>query len=335
MVYFPRGVSLYNLFSMRAIRVNEFGGPEVLKVEDVPDPKPAAGQMLIRVKAAGINPVDTYIRAGTYPRKPSLPYTPGTDAAGIVEAVGANVRHFKTGDRVYVNGSSTGVSAELAVCDESRVHHLPSHTSFAQGAALGVPYGTAFRALFQRGHGKAGETVLVHGATGGVGTACVQFARAAGLTVIGTGGSEKGRKLVREQGAHHVLDHGAADYEKQIMAITENRGVDLITEMLANVNLARDLTMLAPAGRVVVIGNRGTIEIDPRNAMAREASILGLTLFAATEADLVEIHAATIAGLENGSLRPIVRQELPLTEAARAHKLVMEPGAFGKVVLTP
>jgi NADPH2:quinone reductase len=320
---------------MKAVRVNEFGGPEVLKVEDVPDPKPDSGQVLVRVKAAGLNPVDTYIRAGTYARKPNLPYTPGTDAGGIVEAVGPNVKRFKAGDRVYTNGSITGVSAELALCDESRVHHLPSKASFAQGAALGVPYGTAYRALFQRGRGKAGETVLVHGATGGVGTACVQFARAAGLTVIGTGGSEKGRRLVHEQGAHHVLDHGAADYEKQIMAITDGRGVDLITEMLANVNLAKDLTMLAPAGRVVVIGNRGTIEIDPRNAMGREASILGLTMFAATEADLVEIHAATIAGLENGSLRPIVGQELPLAEAARAHKLVMEPGAYGKIVLVP
>jgi len=320
---------------MKAVRVSEFGGPEVLKVEEVPDPKPDSGQVLVRVKAAGINPVDAYIRAGTYARKPNLPYTPGADAAGVVEAVGPQVKGFKAGDRVYTNSSITGVCAELALCEERRVHHLPSKTSFAQGASLGVPYGTAYRALFQRGRGKAGETVLVHGATGGVGTACVQFARAAGLTVIGTGGSDRGRKLVSEQGAHHVLDHRAADYEKQVMAITEGRGVDLITEMLANVNLAKDLTMLAASGRVVVIGNRGTIEIDPRNAMAREASILGFTMFAATESDLVEIHAAAIAGLENGSLRPIVGQELPLADAARAHKLVMEPGAYGKIVIVP
>src|SRR6185503_5878689 len=123
---------------------------------------------------------------------------------------------------------------------------------------------------FQRGRGKAGETVLVHGATGGVGIACVQFARAAGLTVIGTGGSEKGRALVAEQGAHHVLDHRTAGYEQQLMDLTGGRGVDLIAEMLANVNLARDLTMLARGGRVIVIGNRGAIEINPREAMGRE-----------------------------------------------------------------
>jgi NADPH:quinone reductase len=320
---------------MKAIRVSEFGGPETLKVQDVPDPKPDSGQVLVRVKAAGINPVDTYIRSGTYARKPNLPYTPGMDAGGIIEAVGPSIKHFKVGDRVYTNGSITGVCAELAICEESRVHHLPSKISFAQGAAIGVPYGTAYRALFQRGRGKAGETVLVHGATGGVGIACVQFARAAGFTVIGTGGTDKGRAVVVEQGAHHVLDHGAPDYEKRLMDITKGRGVDLITEMLANVNLAKDLTLLAPGGRVVVIGNRGTIEINPRDAMAREASILGLTLWAATDADLREIHAATIAGLECGSIRPVVRQELPLAEAPRAHQLVMEPGALGKIVLVP
>jgi NADPH2:quinone reductase len=321
---------------MRAIRVSEFGGPEVLRLQEEPDPKPGPGQVLIRVKAAGVNPVDAYIRSGLYPRKPNLPYTPGTDAAGIVETAGANVKRFKTGDRVYTNGSVTGVSAELTVCDESRVHHLPSKTSFPQGAALGVPYGTAYRALFQRGGAKAAETVLIHGASGGVGSACVQFARAAGLTVIGTGGSEKGRDLVRQEGAHHVLDHRATDYDRQLMNLTEGRGVDLIIEMLANVNLAKDLTMLAPAGgRVVVVGNRGTIEIDPRQAMSKEASILGLTLFAATERDLAQIHAAIPAGLENGSLRPIVGQEFPLHETAQAHQAVMEPGAYGKIVLIP
>jgi NADPH:quinone reductase len=320
---------------MKAIRVGEFGGPEVLKIADLPDLKPDAGQVLVRVKAAGVNPVDAYIRSGLYPRKPNLPYTPGTDAGGIIEAVGPNVKRFKPGDRVYTIGSGTGVSAELALSDESRVYPLPSKLSFAQGAALGVPYGTAYRALFQRGGGRPHETLLVHGATGGVGIACVQFAKAAGLKVIGTGGTEKGRTLVSENGAHHVVDHRAADYEKQIMAITDGRGVDLIMEMLANVNLAKDLTILATHGRVVVIGNRGTIEINPRDAMSREADIRGMTLFGATESDLAEIHAAISAGLENGSLRPVVGREFPLAEASRAHQAVMETGAFGKIVLVP
>jgi NADPH2:quinone reductase len=131
------------------------------------------------------------------------------------------------------------------------------------------------------------------------------------------------------------LDHRAADYEAQVMTITDGRGVNLITEMLANVNLAKDLAMLAQGGRIVVIGNRGTVEINPRDAMAREASILGLILWAATDPELAEIHAAIVAGLENGSLRPVVGHELPLAEAPRAHQLVMEPGAYGKIVLVP
>jgi NADPH2:quinone reductase len=320
---------------MKATRVSEFGGPEVLKLQDVPDPKPDSGQVLVRVKAAGVNPADTYMRAGAYARKPNLPYTPGMDAAGIVEAVGPNVKRFKPGDRVYMNGTITGAYAELALSEESRVHPLPAKTSFAQGAGLGVPYGTAYRALFQRGNARAGEVLLVHGASGGVGIACVQFGRAFGMTVIGTGGTDKGRAMVTEQGAHHVVDHRAQDYEKQIMAITEGRGADLITEMLANVNLARDLLMVANGGRIVVIGNRGTIEINPRDAMAREASILGLILWAATDADLAQIHAGIHAGLENGTLRPVVGHELPLAEAARTHQLVLEPGAYGKIVLVP
>jgi NADPH2:quinone reductase len=215
------------------------------------------------------------------------------------------------------------------------VHPLPAKTSFAQGAALGVPYGTAYRALFQRGNARAGEVLLVHGASGGVGIACVQLGRAFGMTVIGTAGTDKGRAMVMEQGAHHVVDHRAQDYEKKIMAITDGRGADLITEMLANVNLARDLSMVANGGRIVVIGNRGTIEINPRDAMTREASILGLILWAATDAELAQIHAGIHAGLENGTLRPVVGQELPLAEAARAHQLVLEPGAYGKIVLVP
>lgn len=320
---------------MRAIRVSEFGGPEVLRVQDTPDPKPDSGQVVVRVKAAGVNPVETYIRSGVYAKKPALPYTPGTDAAGVVEAVGPNVKRVKVGDRVYTNGSITGTYAELALCEQSRVHPLPAKVSFAQGAALGVPYGTAYRALFQRGGARPAETVLVHGASGGVGIACVQFARSAGLTVIGTGGSEKGRALVAGEGAQHVVDHKDGGYEKQIMAITDGRGVDLILEMLANVNLAKDLTMLAQGGRVVVIGNRGSIEINPREAMLREASILGLILWSATDAELATIHAAIVAGLDNGTLRPVVGREMPLAEAARAHQLVMEPGAYGKIALAP
>ena len=320
---------------MKAIRVHDFGGPEVLRLEDVADPKPGAGEVVVRIHAAGVNPVETYIRTGTYARKPTLPYTPGSDGGGVVEAVGQGVTQWKKGDRVYVSASTSGTYAQLAVCPAERVHLLPERISFAQGAAMGVPYGTAYRAMFQIIHPQPAETMLVHGASGGVGTACVQLGRAFGLRVIGTAGTDKGRALVTKEGAHEVLDHTAPDYLDQLMKLTGGRGVDIIMEMLANKNLGKDLTVLAPKGRVVVIGSRGTVEINPRDTMGRDASIHGMTLFNVTPPEMASIHAALVAGLENGTLRPIVGREMPLAQAAEAHKAVMEAGAYGKIVLVP
>ncbi|HEY9284127.1 MAG TPA: zinc-binding dehydrogenase, partial [Pyrinomonadaceae bacterium] len=163
----------------------------------------------------------------------------------------------------------------------------------------------------------------------------VQLARAAGLSVFGTAGTEAGRRLVAEQGAHRVFDHTADDYLQELAALTGGRGVDCIVEMLANVNLDRDLGILAKFGRVVVVGNRGRAEIDARQAMTRDAAILGMTLFNATAEDLHSINAAIYAGLEAGTLRPVVGKSLPLAEAGRAHREVLEPGAHGKIVLLP
>jgi NADPH:quinone reductase len=319
---------------MKAIVVHEFGGPEVLKVEEVPAPSPGPSQVLMRVKAIGVNPVDVYIRTGTYARKPQLPYIPHTDIGGVVEAVGASVTRFSKGDRVYAF-AVTGGGAELAVAEEWQVQPLPDKATFQQGAALGVPYGTAWRALFIRAHARAGETVLVHGASGGVGTAVVQLARSHGLRVFGTAGTDEGLKLIREQGAHATFNHRDGDYRAAILAETGGRGVDLVLEMLANVNLDHDLELLALRGRVVVIGSRGRIEIDPRRTMAKDLSILGLTLFNATPEEFREIHAGLVVGLENGTLHPVIGRELPLGDMAKAHQAVMEPGALGKIVLIP
>ena len=320
---------------MKAIRVEQFGGPEVLRLGDVPVPQTGAGQVLVRVRAVGVNPVETYIRSGAYPVKPALPYTPGSDGAGSVEAVGDQVTGFKSGDRVYLAGTISGSYAEFALCNASQVHQLPANVSFAQGAAVGVPYATAYRALIQRAQAVSGETVLIHGASGGVGTAAVQLARAHGLLVFGTAGTEAGRRLVLEQGAHQVFDHGAPGYLEQIKQSAGGCGVDVILEMLANRNLANDLTLLAPRGRVVVIGSRGRVEIDPREAMSRDADIRGMVLFNTPPADLLRIHTALIEGLANGSLRPIIAREFPLADAAQAHVALLQPGAAGKIVLVP
>src|SRR5712691_8967370 len=320
---------------MKAIRGHEFGGPEVLRLEEVPMPQPGPGEVLVRVHAIGVNPVETYIRAGTYARKPALPYTPGNDGAGVVEQVGADVNEFKPGDRVYTAGSISGTYAEFALCKTAQAHPLPANISFAQGAAMGTPYATAYRGLFQRAQAKPGETVLIHGASGGVGTAAVQLARARGLRVFGTAGSDEGFKLVREQGAHEVFDHRGPDHFEKIMKATSGQGVDVIVEMLANVNLGKDLTILAKAGRVVIIGSRGPVEINPRDTMQRDVDVRGMILPNTPPAQLASIHAALVAGLENGTLRPVIGKEFPLADAAQAHQAVMEPGALGKIVLVP
>jgi len=320
---------------MKAIQVGEFGGPEVMKIEEVPGLEPGQGQVAVRLRAAGVNPVDAYIRSGLYGRQPKLPYTPGMDGAGIVEKIGTGVSGLRPGDRVYVETPTTGTYAEFCLADPSCVHSLPERLTFGQGASLGVPYATAHRALLGRAKAARGETVLVHGASGGVGTAATQIAKQAGLKVIGTAGTEEGLRLVLEQGADHALNHKDPDYLQQILKLTGGRGVDVILEMAAHLNLGKDLTLLAPKGRVVVIGSRGPVEINPRDAMGRDAAILGMTLFNVTPQERAQIHRELLEGLKSGILRPVVGKEMPLADAPKAHEAVLQPGAHGKIVLIP
>jgi NADPH:quinone reductase len=318
---------------MKAIRVHEFGGPEVLKFEDLTTPKPSAGEILVRVHAAGVNPYDTYMRAGAYAVKPSLPYTPGSDGAGVVEAVGEGVKKVKRGDRIYTGRTVTGAYAEYALALEEQVHLLSTNVDFKQGAGIWVPYGTAYHALCHSAKAHASETVLVHGASGGVGIASLQIARAMGLTVLGTAGTPKGLEIAKREGAHQVFDHRKSGYQEEILRATGNRGADIILEMLANVNLSHDTKLLANNGRVIVVGSRGEVTINPRELMGRRASIRAFTLWGITPEEEADIHAGLFAGLENGTLRPVVGRELPLAEAAQAHKEILEPGSAGKIVL--
>ncbi|MGH9174890.1 MAG: NADPH:quinone reductase, partial [Vicinamibacterales bacterium] len=322
---------------MKAIVVREFGGPEVLKLEEVPDPVPGSGQVLVGVHAVGVNPYDTYMRSGTYATRPGLPYTPGADAGGVVEAIGQDVRGLSVGARVHVFGTavhkSYGAYAEKVVCEPHQVHHLPERLTFAQGAGVGVPYVTAFRALHLRGHIQPGETLFIHGASGGVGLAAIQIARAWGLTIIGTAGTRAGLELIRAQGVHHALNHWDTGYLDTLNEITNGQGPDIILEHLANVNLDNDLSALAYGGRVIVVGNRGRIEIDPRKTMGKDAAILGMALWNTRAEEVERIYTALDAGLANGTLAPVVGTELPLADAARAHTLILETGAKGKIVL--
>ncbi len=324
---------------MKAILAREFGGPEVLKLEEIPDPIAGPGQVRVRVHAVGVNPYDTYMRSGAYAIKPELPYTPGADAAGVVDQLGTGVKDWNAGDRVYVSGTALGKAhgayAQYAVCTTEQIHRLPARISFAQGAGLFVPYVTAWRALFGRANTRAGDVVLIHGASGGVGIAATQFAVAAGATVIGTAGTDDGLSVIKAQGARHAVNHHTAGYLDQITALTGGRGPDVILEMLANVNLDHDLTVVAPGGRVVVIGNRGRVEIDARKIMSKDVQVFGLALWGIPPDEIRRAHEAIVAGLESGALNPVIGSELPLADAARAHQKVMEPGARGKIVLLP
>jgi len=321
---------------MNAILVREFGEPEQMRVEPGPIPEPAAGQVLVRVGAAGVNPVETYIRSGAYAKLPPLPWTPGTDAAGVVEAVGSGVGSPTIGDRVYTAGSLTGTYAEFVLCTSDQVHPLPACLSFEQGAAIGIPYATAWRALFDRAGATNGDCVLVHGGTGGVGIATVQIALRLGMDVHATAGSDQGESRLRSLGVKQVHRHDRPDYCDTLTSQTPGgHGFDVIVEMAAHTNLGRDLGLLAPGGRVAVVGSRGPVEINPRDTMLRDASIHGVLLANTPAQAFQRIHESLGDGFRDGSLAPVVGTRFGLAQAPQAHRLVMQPGADGKVVLIP
>jgi NADPH2:quinone reductase len=322
---------------VKAIQVTAFGGSERLRLADVPPLVPGPDEIIVSVKAAGVNPVDTYIRSGTHAIRPALPYVPGFDGAGVVSRLGSQVTTPSVGQRVYISGPRTGTYAEECLCGPGSVHPLPERISFEEGAALGVPYLTAYRALFQLARARPGESVLIHGASGGTGNAAVQLARARGLRVLGTASTETGRQLVLRSGAHHVLDHSSADMTQHVAALTGGAGPQVIVEMLANKNLAADLAMVAKRGRIVVVGNRGATEVNMRDAMGKDVTILAMLLFNATVEELAEGHAAIGAGLEMGTLKPVIGRTFPLGDASGAHDLVVQQagGAAGKIVVLP
>jgi len=324
---------------MKAIQIVEFGGPEVLKCAEVNEPNPAASEVRVKLFAVGVNPNETYIRTGTYSFYiPELPYTPGFDGAGIVDAIGEGVTHLNVGDRVFVAAllakRNTGTYAQKVVCDANAVHRLPESISYEKGASLGIPALTAYRALFHRAKIKPGESVLIHGASGGVGLLTVQMAKGFGATVIGTASTDEGKALVKASGAAHVLDHITEDSIDEIMSLTNSRGPDVIIEFLANVNLETDLKVIAPYGRIVVVGNRGSIEINPRLAMMKEADILGLALWNALPDEYQESLHAIEAFLESGILHPVIGDVLALEDAEKAHEQIIQNKAQGKIVLS-
>ena len=324
---------------MKAIRAHAFGGPEVLQLDEVDDPVAGTGEVEIDVRAAGVNPADTYMRLGTYAIVPALPYTPGGDAGGVIAEVGPDVEGLAVGDRVVVGTAlsfeMTGCYAEKVKRKATEVRRLPDAISFAQATAFGVSYVTAHQALFARGGARAGETVFIHGASGSVGTSAIQLAKRAGLTVIGSGGSRQALDLIRDQGAALAVNHTAPDYLDAVSAHTGGKGPALILEMLANVNLAADMKLAAKFGRIIVIGNRGEIAINPRLAMMKELDIRGVALWNMTPDQVKPIMDDLLSAAADGSINPVVGREMPLAEASAAHVAVLESGVHGKLVLVP
>lgn len=322
---------------MKAIYAVEYGGPEKLIFQELEEYSVGVGEVCVRLYAAGVNPSDTYTLSGTYSVVPSLPYTPGIDGAGIIEAIGEGVQHVKVGDRVFVaalpSGRSTGTFAQKIVCNAQFVHSLPEQVSFEQGASLGVPALTAYRALFHRAKIQAGQTVFVHGASGGVGLQVVQMAKAHGAIVIGTASRQIGKDLVKSAGADHVIDHVTDATVEQVLELTNGKGPDIIIEFLANANLETDLKMVAKYGTIVVIGNRGTLEINPRLAMQKECAILGTMLWNAPNEEYDESIRNVFSMLESGTLRPVIGTVLPLEQAKQAFELIGDGTSNGKLVL--
>ena len=320
---------------MKAIQVHQFGTPDVLTVAELPDPTPAAGQVVIRAHAAGVSPLDTYVREQSHGApKPPLPYIPGFEAAGTIAAVGEGVTSLQLGDRVYTN-TFLGAYAELILQDAAAVYPLPDHISFAQGTLVANSYPTAHYALFNLAKATAEAMVFVHGASGAVGSAAVQIARAAGMTVVGSAGSSQGLKMVEKEGAHLAVNHREPDYLQKALAFTDGKGFDVILEMNATKKLADDVTLVAPFGRIIVIGGTdGAVTFDPTSILWKGASIIGLYIGLASPPELAEIHAAIYTGLEQGALRPQVAQELALADAPLAHETVRTASSSGKIVLT-
>jgi len=328
-----------NNLTMKAVRVHRFGGPDVLQVDtNVPVPDVGDDQVLVRVIFAGVNPVETYIREGQYSRLPELPYTPGSDAAGYVQQLGRNVTTLKVGDRVFVSGNSStssnsGSYSQYVVSNSTYVFPLHPRLSFAQGASLGVPFFTAYKALILRAETKPGESVLIHGASGAVGTAAVQIARALGAIVVGTAGTKEGMDVVSKCGAHHVFNHNHKNYDKKMVEHLGS-GFDVIIEHLANINLGHDVQMLKEKARVMIVGCRGAVSINPRHLMLPEASIRGVSLGSSTPAEWSEMGAAIVAGIEAGWVSPVINKEYTMDQVSQVHHdIVHSKGAKGKLVL--
>lgn len=324
---------------MKAVRIHEYGGPDVLSYEEIGAPRATADQLLIRVEAAAVNVFDVTVREGRFKGPLSLPKTIGSDGAGVVEQAGDGVQDVHVGDEVMFTGLGIGMQgsyAEYAIVLPVQAVPKPPALSFADAAAMGLVFPTALYALTMKARLQAGETALVQGAAGGVGSAAVQLAKALGARVLATVLKQEHAERVRELGADEVVLWGRDGAENSVKDLTDGRGVDVIVEIAAADNIAADLAVLAKSGRIAVVGGGSSAEaaIPFGPASGSDASILYLSSSNAGRAGMARMLRQVGEMVERGEVRPVVGEVLPLSEAGRAHEWLASPH-FGKVVLVP
>jgi NADPH2:quinone reductase len=321
---------------MKAMRAHQFGGPEQLKYEDAPEPQLQAGQVVIRVRAAGINPADLVRLSGRLGSLP-LPYIPGTDVCGEVEKVGSGVNNLKAGQRVFGRAVTGGYAERTCLAAEEAIP-LPANVSFEEGAAIPIPFYTAYHALHNKAAVKTGETVLVSAGGGGVGVAAIQLARIAGARVITTVGSREKAERVGALGAQLTVNYKEQDFVAEAEKFTGKKGVDVIIENVAADNLAKDFLAVAPRGRIVVIGTgtgkAGDASFPVFAALMKDVTMLGMSLINAGNA-IAEMARILSGWFSEGKVKAVVSKSYPLVEAPKAMEDLLAAKVFGKLVLTP
>jgi NADPH:quinone reductase-like Zn-dependent oxidoreductase len=343
---------------MKAVVLTGTGGPEVLQVQERPDPAVGPGEVRIAVRAAGINFADTMARVGLYPDAPKPPCVLGYEVAGTVESVGEGVEGHSVGDRV-VAGTRFGGHAELVVVPEEQALPLPERLSFEQGAAFPVNYGTAYAAMIVMGSLREGDRVLIHAAAGGVGISATQIARNVGAEIFGTASPGK-HDAIRAQGVDHPIDYRSLDFEAETMRLTGGEGVDLVIDALGPASFRKDYRLLRPGGRLVMYGLSEATRDGKRdlaatlrglasmplatypwwkslNAMGENKGVFGLNMLKwwEREGNLDRVTEPLMADLASGRIEPVVAETFPFERAGEAHEFIAARRNVGKVVLFP
>lgn len=343
---------------MRAVVLTGTGGPEVLQVQERPDPAVGPGEVRIAVRAAGINFADTMARVGLYPDAPKPPCVLGYEVAGEVESVGEGVAEHSPGDRVMAGTKFNG-QAELVTVPEVQVVPMPDKLSFEQGAAFPVNYGTAYAALILMGGLREGDRVLIHAAAGGVGIAASQIARNVGAEIFGTASSSK-HEAIRAHGVQHTIDYREQDFEAEVMRLTGGEGIDLAIDALGPASFRKDYRLLRAGGRLVMFGLSEATSAGARNlastlrslvsmptatmpwwkslnVMNENKGVFGLNMLSwwEREGDLDRVTEPLLADLEAGRLEPVVAAAFPFDRAGEAHEFIAQRRNVGKVVLLP